>query len=152
MHVPDLDGVIVTPRGQPAAVRGEGHRPNKPQMPRQLEDLAAYLCVPHTNRLIFARRGQPIIRRKGERGDGEGMATQDALPAARRVVPELDVCVVGGSQVVTVRVKGQCLDRPNCGVVAAGGNHQPVGPKRHRLDNILVPFQSLEQLSIAGVP
>src|SRR5262249_19229596 len=117
-HVPDTGGPAAAGRGQPAAVRAEGHAVDKGHATAVV--LAEFLPaggVPDPAVPVLARRGQAGTVR-GERDRGDVKTPQAPLlwtGLARAGVP----------------------DRQNA-VRAAGGQPPAVRAERHRVDGLLV--------------
>ena len=77
-HVPQLDGVVVTSRGERATVRGEGDRMKVIGRPAERAQLAATRHVPELDAVVVTSRGQ----RAAVRGEGD-RPNETRMPAER---------------------------------------------------------------------
>ena len=69
-HIPQLHGLIATARGQPRAIRAEGHRQTGLVWPLRVRTSSPLRDIPQLHGLIVTARGQPCaIRAEGHRRD-----------------------------------------------------------------------------------
>src|ERR1700722_653649 len=108
LDIPDLDGLIPTPRSQPAPIRTKGDAGHQVPVSGQSIDLTARGHVPELYGLVCTCRGEPMaIRTECNCVDGFLVTAQPAYFLYSRNIPNPDaLVVVPGSQPTPIGAKG----------------------------------------------